>query len=65
MEAEFTIEYGALTAAEQDAFVALLNERTAHANEVLEARRPTADPAGAPRSARVERPARDHVGGGG
>jgi hypothetical protein len=33
---EFEIEFGALTAAEQDDFVALQNERIAHGEEVLE-----------------------------
>jgi hypothetical protein len=34
---EFEIEFGALTADEQDAFVALLRQRTAHGQEGLKA----------------------------
>jgi hypothetical protein len=33
---EFEIDFASLTAAEQDAFVALLNERAAHGEERLE-----------------------------
>jgi hypothetical protein len=37
LEFEFALEFGALTEDEREEFVALLNERTAHAKEVLEA----------------------------
>jgi hypothetical protein len=36
-EFEFAIEWGSLTAAEQDEYIALMRQRTAHGEEVLEA----------------------------
>lgn len=36
-ELEFAIEYGSLTAAEREEFMALLEQRTAHGEEKLEA----------------------------